>query len=369
MAIEKRSTAPDNKPNKWRIRVNRNGKRYEMNFFGNLKQAKLAEHDFINKINQGNMGTNENIRLCDLIDIVTEDYIKKELKTNTKRIHANSSIKIKDYFKTTRVCDIKPYDIQVFVNTLSEKYKPNTVGGIISTLSVVLGKGEQWELISKNPYKNISLPTPEDKSKTELMSIDDIRKLLHLYENEKNLMHKAAFYLAIFCGLRNSEIRALTLDDIDFDNNVIDVNKQIADTDKEKEVVTSTKTLGSNRKVYAPAAVIDTIEKYKDTLPYIPIDGKLFFNYSTGKYITKHCLSKRFRVMLPDNNLPTIRFHDLRHLQATLLMYSDVNIQAISQRLGHSNTNTTLRAYTHTINEFDKQAVGQLENTIKKIKG
>lgn len=83
------------------------------------------------------------------------------------------------------------------------------------------------------------------------MSIQDIGKLLQLYEHEKNLMHKAAFYLAIFCGLRNSEIRALTLDDIDFDNCIIDTNKQIGDTDKEKKVIITTKTLTSNHKVYA----------------------------------------------------------------------------------------------------------------------
>ena len=50
-------------------------------------------------------------------------------------------------------------------------------------------------------------------------------------------------------------------------------------------------------------------------------------------------------------------------------MYSGVNPQSISQRLGHSNTNTTLKVYTHNLSELDKQVVNQLENTIQKIKG
>lgn len=368
MALEKRSKNPDNKPNKWRIRVNRNGKRYEMNFFGNKKQAQLAEHDFINKINQGDIGTNENIRLSELLEVVTENYIKKELKAGTQRIHQNNTVKILDYFRNIKVCDIKPYDIQLFVNELNKKYKPNTVNGIISTLSVALNKGEQWELISKNPYKNISLPTQETNN-SELLSIEDIARLLHIYENEKNLMHKSIFYLAIFCGLRNSEIRALTLDDIDFENNIIDVNKQIGDIGNGEEGITTTKTIQSNRKVFAPQFVIDALKQYKASLPYIPLEKHIFFNVTTGKHISKHCISKRFKTILIDSGLPTIRFHDLRHLQATLLMYSGVNPQSISQRLGHSNTNTTLKVYTHNLSELDKQVVNQLENTIQKIKG
>lgn len=367
MALEKRSKNPDNKPNKWRIRVNRNGKRYEMNFFGNKKQAQLAEHDFINKINQGNIGTNENIRLSELLEVVTENYIKKELKAGTQRIHQNSSTKIIEYFKNVKVCDIKPYDIQLFVNDMNKKYKPNTVNGIVSTLSVTLNKGEQWGLISKNPYKNISLPARKSSS-TELLSIEDISKLIHIYENEKNLMHKSIFYLAIFCGLRNSEIRALTLDDIDFENNIIDINKQIGELGNGKEGIITPKTSRSNRKVFAPQFVMDTLKQYKCSLPYIPLEKHIFFNITTGQHISKHCISKRFKSILINNNLPPIRFHDLRHLQATLLMYSGVNPQSISQRLGHTNTNTTLQIYTHNISELDKQVVNQLETTIKKLK-
>lgn len=114
---------------------------------------------------------------------------------------------------------------------------------------------------------------------------------------------------------------------------------------------------------------MDTLKQYKATLPYIPLEKHIFFNVTTGKHISKHCISKRFKTTLIDSGLPPIRFHDLRHLQATLLMYSGVNPQSISQRLGHSNTNTTLQVYTHNISELDKQVVNQLESTLKKIKG
>lgn len=61
------------------------------------------------------------------------------------------------------------------------------------------------------------------------MTVYEMKKLLEIYENlstKPSHMHKCAFYIALGCGLRNSEIRALTLDDIDFENNIIRVNKQ-----------------------------------------------------------------------------------------------------------------------------------------------
>lgn len=77
----------------------------------------------------------------------------------------------------------------------------------------------------------------------------------------------------IGCGLRNSEIRALTLDDVDFINGIINIDKQIGEVRNEKGVVedavTSTKTPGSVRKLYAPKFVLDCLNQYINSLPYL----------------------------------------------------------------------------------------------------
>ena len=114
--------------------------------------------------------------------------------------------------------------------------------------------------------------------------------------------------------------------------------------------------------------MIKSLDSYIKSMIYIPPSKQIFINPSNGKPITKHCLSKRFKAVMLGNNMDPIRFHDLRHLQATLLMYAGVNIQSISQRLGHSNTNTTLKVYTHNLNDKDKEAANVLNNTIDNIK-
>lgn len=202
--------------------------------------------------------------------------------------------------------------------------------------------------------------------------MDEIEKLVDYYmKDENDLMHKSAFCLAIGCGLRNSEIRALTTDDIDFNTGIINIDKQIGETIKDGVKVTgyiSTKTPSSVRKIYAPKFVLDSLDEYIKSLPYIPISKQIYWSPETNKPITKHCLSKRFTSIIRKLGITTIRFHDLRHLQATILINSGANIKAVSKRMGHSKVDMTLNTYTSTIDSVDKKLAEQFNETFNNLK-
>lgn len=78
-------------------------------------------------------------------------------------------------------------------------------------------------------------------------------------------------------------------------------------------------------------------------MPYIPVNGQIYFSPITQRPISKHCISKRFTTILKELGINHIRFHDLRHLQATLLINTGGNVKAVSKRLGHSKTDITLK--------------------------
>lgn len=319
------------------------------------------------------IGSNENMKFAELAQIVYDDYVKTELKYQSQQMYKNSynNYLIKA-FGQTPIVQIRNYEIQQLINKLNKSFKPNTVRNHISVMHRTLDLAVKWGFIGSNPCKDLSLPKREKKTNESIATIEDINKLFDIYLKEENLMHKVAFYLAIGCGLRNSEIRALTLDDIDMKNRTINVNKQIGqyrdDDGNVQNGAISTKTSGSIRKIYAPGFVIDSLKEYISSLPYLPLSKYIFFNILTNKPITKHCLSKRFRRIVMDNNLPILRFHDLRHLQATLLIHSGVNIQSASKRLGHSSSRTTLDVYTHSLDHEDKKAVNALENYLSAQK-
>nr|WP_302596982.1 site-specific integrase [uncultured Cellulosilyticum sp.] len=370
MALEKRTNLSDKsgkKPAKWRIRVSRNGHRYETLFFGNEKEAKIAERDFIYNIDKGLTGTNENMLFKDLYQKVKVQYIDK-LKINTQITYRNAyNVHIASVFDDMRLCDIKPLHIQEFATELSKTYKYNTVKDIMSKLHTCFKLAEEWELISRSPYRHIKIGKEEPKSYDELMSIEDIAKLMELYDNDRFTLHKAAFYLAIGCGLRNSEIRGLTLKDIDFQNGIINVDKQIGSAGEENGKVIATKSSNSNRKIYAPRFVLDALREHINSLHSIHINS-LIFTISDNKPINSHTLSNHLREVLIANNLPLIRFHDLRHLHATLMINNNTDVATVSKRLGHKKISTTLKFYTHTIEERNKQAADECDIIYTNIK-
>ena len=303
----------------------------------------------------------------DLYAKVEKEYISK-LKTNTRLTYRNSyNNHIAPVFDDLRLCDIKPITIQSFATRLLERYTHNTVKIILSKLRVCFDLAEEWGFISASPYKHIRLGKEESKNYDELMSMDDIKKLMDIYDKDKSTLHKAAFYLAIGCGLRNSEIRALTLKDIDFKANTITVDKQIGLYEDEKGKNIDTKTTGSVRKIYAPDFVMAVLKEHVNALGSIPISGQLFC-ISPNKPINSHTLSNHLREVLKANNLPLIRFHDLRHLHATLMINNNMDVATVSKRLGHKKITTTLNFYTHTIEERDKRAADELDNIYTQIK-
>lgn len=358
--------------NAWRFRVRSEGQTYTMNFKGTEREAKKAHGAFKVDIARGNIGTNENMRMHELCKIVYEEYVLTSCKAGTQRIYKqNYNLHILPALGSMKLSSIKPLHIQKLINEMSKTLKPNTIGNCMGSLGKTFSLAEKWGLLKESPFKHLDIPKAEKKTQSELLSMPEIKKLLEYYSKESNLLHKTAFYLAIGCGLRNSEIRGLTLTDIDYQNGTINIDKQIGEVRNEKGVieegVISPKTPSSTRKIYVPKFILDVLKEYIDSLPYIPTSKQLFWSHITRKPVSKHCLSKRFRYICDALEITPLRFHDLRHLQATLLIHSDINVQAISKRMGHSNVQTTLGVYTHSIEAVDKEVADTLETTLKNI--
>ena len=82
---------------------------------------------------------------------------------------------------------------------------------------------------------------------------------------------------------------------------------------------------------------------------------------SDGSPIRPDSMSRKWRRFLDDKKLPSIRFHDLRHSNATALIQAGVNARVVQQRLGHSDVNITLNTYTHVLPEMDMEAAEKLD--------
>lgn len=365
----------------WRFRVKHKRQLYTMTFEAPpnlsekeaLKEAEKQHMIFKADVVAGRVNLTKNITFNQLADTVYNEYVLPKLKVNSQKSFLFMYNKfLLPEFGTMDIKDIKTIHVQKFINKVQKNLKPATVIRMFAVLNTTLNFAIKWEMLENNPCKNVEKPRATNSNQTELLSLEDIVKLIDYFNfTETNLMHRAAFGLAIGCGIRNSEIRALTIDDIDFINNTITVNKQIGELRNEKgvlvESVISTKTPGSIRKIYAPSFTMSFLKEYINSITCLPISKQIFWNNNTKKIINSHTLSSKIAKVCDKIKIKRICFHDLRHLQATLLINNGANLESVSKRLGHSNLSTTLNIYTHSIEEADKQVAHQFDAIVSNI--
>lgn len=156
--------------------------------------------------------------------------------------------------------------------------------------------------------------------------------------------------------MRIGELLALTLNDIDFKENTININKTYTMV-KGQEYVTEPKTPKGNRSICMPVHVMNLLGEYVKTLYKLRSTDRIFTipRSKPGKWMKKYCKL---------SNVKLIRLHDLRHSHASLLISLDVNIMTISDRLGHENTQTTWDTYGHLYPNKRKEVAEKLNNAI-----
>ncbi len=263
-----------------------------------------------------------------------------------------------------KLVDLRPIHLQNYVDDLIGILSPQTIKIHINIINLALKRAYKLKLIKENFVDCVEIPKSK-KYKNKIYNQEDMLKLLKIC---KNTELELPINLAIGLGLRISEILGLTWNNINFEDNTITVEK-ITVRDNKKVILKDPKTETSVRIISAPKEIINLLKDYKRKYIQDKLQGKiknttlLFFDKNENP-IAEDVLSKKFRRFLKDNNLPHIRFHDLRHSHVTLLINAKVPIKVISERVGHSNVNTTLNIYSHTLKEMDQEASDKISERL-----
>jgi integrase len=189
-------------------------------------------------------------------------------------------------------------------------------------------------------------------AKEKVISVDDFHKL----EQNFDIVDHAIFGILFYGGLRLSELRGLTVQDFDFKNNQISINKQLI-----KDSPSELKTDTSKRVISMPQFVMDKIRAF---LGALAADSRFPFLVWSPDVIrsrlTRYCKRAGIEPITP---------HALRHSHATILITNNIPVNIISKRLGHANITTTLNVYSHCFNNSDGDVVAifeQYQNSISR---
>lgn len=288
-----------------------------------------------------------------LLDSTVRELVEAYVKS--RRVLGIEETTLQGYESTKeRICKVlgdlqagtlTPYQVQELVNTLGEKYKAKTIRNTISLLSASYDNAIKLGQLSMNPCKMVDLPKKERKE-IDIFSKEDITKFLNALSEER-LDYVVGYELALFCGLRRSEILGLKEEDINIPFKCVSINKSRHRV-KGKDYVQPTKTEGSRRTLAVPEFVLEDIKRLIDehhskeyeTSDYLVQDG-------FGAPMTPTALTQRIFQIEERENLPSVSLHDLRHTFASMLNNANIDIAMISRELGHSNISTTLNIYTH----------------------
>lgn len=390
------------KGKKYRIFIRKGGTKgqkgdyYSAVFEGTLAQARKERDLRLAELKLKNgKGQKGNIRFIDFARIYYREYAEKELSPTTVNGDKTS---LKNYvfpeIANTKLNKIDALTIQRIINKLKErnrvqpdkngnivKLAPSTVNGVYRLLRKILNKAIAWGYLETNPVLQVKSP---EVSKTEKKSYnkEELLGILELLKKE-GLLTETLYTMAICTGIRRSELLGLHIEDIDLDNNMINIQRNVVwDKEKQKLIEKETKTKGSVRKIPMPRFCTEVIVEYlklreriihqfkqKDK-NYVP-PRNLFLGKTGGIMFPDTASSKWSDFKNRHKSLRDVSLHGLRHSYCSMQMNENDELAPadVQKLMGHSQLSTTF-GYTHSNKNKVKEAVSVFDsyNTSGEIK-
>ena len=309
-------------------------------------------------------------------DIPVYDYLVSYLKRVEPELQKNTIVsyrsmtngKIRRYFQRRpqlTVGNLKPQDIQDFYQSLfADGVVANTVIHYHALLRRAFHQAFKEERIDANPFDRVGRPK-KNKFHGENYTQEELLTLLHLARGD---VIYPAILLAGAMGLRRSEALGVRWSRIDWEKRTVLLDTKIVEYrengKKKVEPVEEMKNKSSRRTLPLPDPVVEMLQVQKE---HREVYRKMFQGSYNAQYLDYVCVNQlgellrpsyvtdHFRELLEKYGLRHIRFHDLRHTFASLLINQDVPLINVSNFLGHSDLSTTANIYAH-LDKASKQA-------------
>ncbi|HBJ8545850.1 site-specific integrase [Listeria monocytogenes] len=250
-------------------------------------------------------------------------------------------------------------------NNRGIKEKPlsaHSIRNIYYALNSVLSVALKWQVISSNPAKGVSLPSRKKRVPT-IYQGDTLERMYEVLKKEP-LQMQIMIYIAVVAGCREAELVALEAKHIDFKENRILFEQTIVDVVGEGVTVVLDTKNSVEGWVDIPQWLTDLITEYLTLTE--PGTGEwagyhFLFADETGKPKRPDSVYQRWVRFTKRYNLPHIRFHDLRHTSASLLISKGEPIKVVQERLRHKSMITTADTYAHILQETHRKAADSFE--------
>lgn len=271
---------------------------------------------------------------------------------------------------------LKPEHLEAFYARLQADGRADGQGGL-SPKTVRLVHGILYQSleaavrrrrIAYNVCRDVTLPRLE-RQEMHTLTAEEAQQLL---ATAKGHRLEALMALALTTGMRRGELLALQWKDIDWKGGSLQVRRSVNRYVGQGFKVSEPKTKQSRRKIALPVFVLEVLKEHRtrqleERLQAGPTweDHSLVFSNAYGNYLNPSHLGIDFHKLLKKAKLPMVRFHDLRHTAASLLLKMKVSPKMVQELLGHSDIAMTLGIYSHVLPGIHEEAMEKMDQLFK----
>lgn len=269
-----------------------------------------------------------------------------------------------------RITEMTVFHIEKFLEDLRKKgLAEGTIKKIYNLVNSSLNSAVTKKLIPTNVAQLAENKPRIKRKKVDVWTDEEAKRFLD-YVKDSGSRYYTIFFLALMTGMRQGEILGLRWKDIDFKRKQIVVNQSLSHDGK---MFKKPKTETSIRSIAISDAVVQVLKQQRKLV----LKEKMHFRHAyadldlvnctqLGKPISPSDLNKAWVRLRDKANVSKIKFHDLRHTHASLMLKSNVHPKVVSERLGHSSIQITLDLYSHLAENLQEEAAEKLETLMMK---
>jgi len=266
--------------------------------------------------------------------------------------------KILPYFKDMTINKIEASSIRRWQNTMINHeygYSQTYLKIVNNQLSAIFNYAMKYYKLPSNPVRVCGSIGKKHADTFQFWTREEFQLFIPTVSDKP--LSTLLFSILFWTGMRIGELLALTLNDFDFDNKVVSINKSFIRLGK-KDIVGEPKTPKSKRNITLPDFLIEMVKDYTEKLIDYNPDERLI-------QISRHYVRTEMERGCKASNTKKIRVHDLRHSHASLLIEEGFSPLLISERLGHENIETTLHTYSHLYPNKHSEVAEKLQDIAK----
>ena len=312
----------------------------------------------------------ERLTLGAFLDEWLEHSVKPSVRPSTYKSYSGLvRLHLKPVLGHHRLTKLEPQHVQRFMNRkLKSGLSPRTVDYCRAVLRRALNQALRWGHVPRNVATLVDPPRAK-RPEIQPLTPDEAKALLDAVAGDRL---EALYAVALAVGLRKGEALGLRWDDVDLEAGTLSVRKQLQRVDGKLQLV-DLKTDRSRRTITLPSISVDALRRHRvRQLEERLVAGRrwsdsgLVFTTTIGTPIDARNLSRWFHEHRERAGIRRVRFHDLRHTCATLLLVQGVHPRVVMDILGHSQISLTLDTYSHVIPSLQAEAAEKMDALLSR---